>query len=241
MSTSTWYYVNNGEQIGPVNIDEIKTIIRSGKITESTKVWNDEGDWKPASETYLSSLFPQPDPTIPPPLMAEDVDNKFMWMLVAVPVLGTIIDLIVGAVLILPSIIANITLCYFDEKKLKSAGHKAPTLWMIFIVPIYIWKRCTLLNHKKYYFGAWVCTFILSILLSIGGHQVVLEQTACPLVSDIIKKQLYGSAECMDVTIDKGVKPGFYKATATLDNGNELRITIKEGRNGKIRVKIPNQ
>jgi hypothetical protein len=238
---TTWHYVEGGAQVGPLTLDEVKGAISAGKITPSTKVWPGEGDWTHASETLLSEFFSVREPTTPPPLAGEDIDNKFMWILVAVPIIGAIIDLIAGTVLFLPSIIANIALCMLDEKKLKAAGHAAPVHWSVFIVPIYIWKRATLLNHKKHYFGAWVAAFVLSIFLDIGSTQAAIEEAACPIVTDIIKEQLYGSARCMSVTIDKEVTTGFYKATATLDNGNELSITIEEKDNGMIYVQVPNQ
>lgn len=238
---TTWHYVEGGAQVGPLTLDEVKGAISAGKITPSTKVWSGEGDWTHASETLLSEFFDVRKSTTPPPLAGDDIDNKFMWILVTVPILGAIIDLIAGTVLFLPSIIANIALCMLDEKKLKAAGHSALVHWSVFIVPIYIWKRATLLSHKKHYFGAWVAAFVLSIFLDIGGTQSAIEEAACPIVTDIIKEQLYGSARCMDVTIDKEVTTGFYKATATLDNGNELSITIEEKDNGMIYVQVPNQ
>lgn len=236
-----WHYVENGIQVGPLTIEEMKSAIGDGKITPSTKVWPGEGNWVHASETLLSEFFWAHTSTAPPPLAGEDIDNKFMWILVTVPIIGAIIDVIAGTTLFLPSIVANIVLCMLDEKKLKAAGHAAPEHWSVFIVPVYIWKRATLLNHKKYYFGAWVTAFVLSIMIDIGGNQVAIEESACPIVTDIIKEQLYGSARCMGVTIDKEVSTGFYKATATLDSGNELLITIEERDDGMIYVQIPNQ
>ncbi|SDR72614.1 protein of unknown function [Halopseudomonas litoralis] len=238
---TTWHYVESGAQVGPLTIDEMKAAVGDGKITPSTKVWPGEGDWIHASETLLSEFFGVHEATTPPPLAGEDIDNKFMWVLVTVPIIGVIIDLIAGTVLFLPSIIANIALCMLDEKKLKAAGHAAPEHWSVFIVPVYIWKRAALLKHKKHYFGAWVAAFVLSILIDIGGAQAAIEEAACPIVTDIIKEQLYGSAKCMGVAIDKEVTTGFYKATATLDNGNELLITIEERDDGMIYVQIPNQ
>ncbi len=227
--------------MGPLTIDEMKAAVSDGKITPSTKVWPGEGDWIHASETLLSEFFGVHEATTPPPLAGEDIDNKFMWVLATVPIIGAIIDLIAGTVLFLPSIIANIALCLLDVRKLKAAGHAVPVLWFVFLVPVYIWKRATLLNHKKHYFGAWVAAFVLSILIDIGGDQAAIEEAACPIVTDIIKEQLYGSARCMGVAIDKEVTTGFYKATATLDNGNELLITIEERDDGMIYVQIPNQ
>lgn len=238
---TTWYYVESGAQVGPLTLDEVKVAISTGKITPSTKVWLGEGDWTHASETLLSEFFGVRESTTPPPLAGDDIDNKFMWILVTIPIIGAIIDLIAGTILFLPSIIANIALCMLDEKKLKAAGHSAPVHWSVFIVPIYIWKRATLLSHKKHYFCAWVAAFFLSIFLDIGGTQAAIEEAACPIVTDIIRKQFYGSAKCMDVTIDKEVTAGFYKATATMDNGNELSIVIEEKDNGMIYVKVPNR
>lgn len=238
---TTWHYVENGAQVGPLTVDEMKSAISNGKVTPSTKVWPGEGDWVQASETLLSDFFGVYKTTTPPPLTGEDIDNKFMWILVTVPIIGAIIDFAVGTTLFLPSIIANIVLCMLDEKKLKAAGQSAPAHWSVFIVPVYIWKRAVLLNHKKYYFGAWLAALFLSILIDIGGNQVLIEESACPIVTDIIKEQFYGSARCMGVTIDKEVSTGFYKATATLDNGNELLITIEERDDGMIYVQIPDQ
>lgn len=238
---TTWHYVEKGAQIGPLTLDEMKSAISDRKITPSTKVWPGKGDWVHASETLLSEFFEVRESTMPPPLAGEDIDNKFMWALVTVPIIGAIIDLMAGTVLVLPSIIANIALCMLDEKKVKAAGHAAPAHWSVFIVPIYIWKRATLLNHKKHYFSAWVVAFALSMLLSIGGTQAAVEEVACSTVTEIISGQLYGSARCMDVTIDKEVTEGFYKAIATLDNGVELSITIEEKDGGEIYVNIPNQ
>lgn len=236
-----WHYATNGTQTGPVSFDEIVNAIKSGVITLNTKVWNGEGEWKKAGKTMLAEYFTPTDSTIPPPLAGEDIDNKFMWLLVSVPIIGVIIDLIAGTTLMFPSIIANVALCMLDEKKLKSAGHETPVHWSVFIVPIYLWKRTKLLSHQKHYFSAWVAVFFISIVLSVAGEEAAIEEAACPIVSDIIKSQLSGVARCMNVIIDEEVTTGFYRATATLNNGNELYITIEEKSSGMIHVQIPDQ
>ncbi|WP_163833395.1 DUF4339 domain-containing protein [Spartinivicinus ruber] len=236
-----WHYAVNGEQIGPVSIDDIKVAVNAGKITTSTKVWNGKGDWKPAKETRLFDILKSADPAIPPPLASEDVANNFIWILIVVPILGVTIDFIIGTVLIFPSFIANTILCIMDIRKLKAAGYIAPNHWTVFIVPVYIWKRATLLNHKRNYFYSWIASFFLSIFLAISGARLIIEEAACPIVTDIIKSQLYSSAKCMGVSINKEVTTGFYKATATLDNGYDINITIEEKDNGMIYIRIPNQ
>ncbi len=75
---------------------------------------------------------------------------------------------------------------------------------------------------------------------SVGGNTSSIEQSACPLVTQIIHEQLKGSADCKVVKITEDVGNNFYKAKAILDNGNDLKITIeRKGKN--IYVKIPNQ
>ncbi|CAL95245.1 hypothetical membrane protein [Azoarcus olearius] len=149
--------------------------------------------------------------------------------------------MIAGTELVWLYIAANIVCCVLDEKKLKAAGQKAPMNWMVFLVPVYLWKRADLLNQKKHYFWAWIAAFVFSIMIGIGGSQAMIEEAACPVVTNIIKSQLFGSATCKAVSITEEVSSGFYKAVATLDNGNELRITIEERRDGQIYVQIPNQ
>lgn len=239
--TLNWYYAIGGEQVGPVSIKEMQRLAENGKIKLETKVWNGEGDWKLASATELVNLFSQPASIVPPPLTGSDIDNKFIWAVVVVPIIGAIIELIVGTELVWLYIAANIVCCVLDERKLKAAGQKAPTNWMVFLVPVYLWKRADLLNHKKHYFWAWIAAFVLSIMISMGGSQAMIEEAACPVVTDIIKSKLFGSATCKAVTITDEVSSGFYRAIATLNNGNELRITIEERDDGQIYVQIPNQ
>jgi hypothetical protein len=195
-----------------------------------------------AKDTVLGELFKRQEAsTFPPPLTGSDVNNTFIWAVVAVPIVGVIIELLAGTDLVWLYIVANIACCALDEMKLKKAGQKAPTNWMVFLVPVYLWKRASLLNQKKHYFWAWCAAFVLSTLIGIGGHQAALEESACPVVTQIIQGQLFGSATCKAVSIDEDVSDGFYKATATLDNGNELRITIEERKDGQIYIQIPNQ
>ena len=241
--TIKWYYAKSGEQVGPISHHDMRDLVGSGVINAATKVWNGAGDWKPAQENELSDLFSNTasGASAPPPLTGEDIDNKYIWAIVAVPIIGVIIELIAGMELVLLYVAANIACCVLDVRKLKAAGQKSPTNWMVFLVPLYLWKRADLLNHKKYYFWAWIAAFVLSILISIEGNQIIIEEAACPVVTDIIHSQLYGSATCKAVNITEEVSNGFYKAIATLDNGNQLRITIEKRDDGQIYVQVPSQ
>lgn len=241
-NSKSWYYAQKGEQIGPLTLEEIQNHANEGTISPETKVWLGEGDWIAAKDTVLNSFFPKQKPSnSPPPLTGGDIDNKFIWIVVAVPIAGVFIELLAGKELAWVYIIANIICCVLDERKLAKAGHKAPANWMAFIVPVYLWQRANLLRQKKHYFLAWLAAFVLSIAIGVGGHQSVVEDAACPVVTDIIKGQLNGSAVCKKVKISEEVSDGFYKATAMLDNGNDLTITIEERKGGQIYVQIPRQ
>ena len=77
-------------------------------------------------------------------------------------------------------------------------------------------------------------------LTGCGNSRSTLEENAKPLVSQIIKEQLNGDAQCLKVKITDKVDNTHYKAVATLDNGNDLNIMI-EDRGDMIYVTIPEQ
>lgn len=247
-TVNSWYYVKNGEQIGPLDSNKMEELIANGEIKRETKVWQGEGDWVPAQDTDLNKLF-YLENSPPPPLKGNDVNNTYVWLMVAVPIIGFFVEAVLERELIPFYIICYIGLCILDEKKLKKSGNAAPASWLAIFVPVYLWKRATLLNQKKNYFIAWCATFVLAIFLNVVLGNSVLEENACPLVTQILKEQtaldfftegdLHSAPACKSVTIDKEVTDGFYKATATLDNGNDIAITIDTKKEkGKIYVQI---
>ena len=72
-------------------------------------------------------------------------------------------------------------------------------------------------------------------------EEIALVEDACPTVTEIIKNQLAGSAICKGVKISNKVSDNFYTAVATLDNGNELKITIEVKDDGQIYLQVLNQ
>lgn len=243
-ASGSWYYADKGEAVGPFGLNEIQEIAENGGINGDTSVWDGNGDWKSAKDTVLNQFFSRISDT-PPPLSGDDVDNRFVWGIVSVPIIGSLLELLFfGAATLVSSflyIIPNVALSLIDEKKLKKAGHQAPnTLWVL-IVPVYLWKRAALLKQSKNYFFAWIASLVISMLITAGGGDALIADAACPVVTDIISSQMYGSAECKAVEINEEVSSGFYRGTAFLDNGSELRIAIEEKENGQIYVTIPNQ
>lgn len=67
----------------------------------------------------------------------------------------------------------------------------------------------------------------LSIATLFWGCGYVLEESAVPVVNDILKEQLGDqAAQCVKVEISEKVTDKLYKANAILTNGNSIEITI---------------
>ena len=62
-----WFYVDAGQQAGPVPDEQLDEFVRSGKVRRDTLVWR-EGmpNWQPYSQARPEGIQP-PAPTVPPP------------------------------------------------------------------------------------------------------------------------------------------------------------------------------
>ena len=59
-----WYYAKDGQQIGPVSLDQLREIARNGGITASSQVWNETmKDWTPAGQ--VPGIFATAAPSAP--------------------------------------------------------------------------------------------------------------------------------------------------------------------------------
>lgn len=134
--------------------------------------------------------------------------------------------------------VPNIAFAVLDERELKRTGRNAPAHWFVFLVPVYIWQRLRLNAQDKKVFYVWLVAFFASIMISNHADNQALAKQSCDLVTQIIRQQLGFSSQCISVSIGKEVKDGFYKATASLDNGNDLRITIDTTKSGQIYVQV---
>lgn len=245
-----WYYAEKGKVIGAISLEDVKKLISEGKIKEETSVWSGEGDWRPAKSASIGYLLLKPEPVTdpnqppsPPPLSGKDINNKYVWGLVAVPVIGVLVDMITGSksiwIFIAVLVILNIAFFLLDDSQLKKSGHRIPTSKWLNFLPVYLWRRTAFLKQKHHYFWGWIASLVLSVLFMFFAYNIDLEGTACPVVTQIMHES-YGnnSASCKVVVIDREVSDGFYKATATLDNGNDIGITIEERSGNQIYVQI---
>ncbi len=238
MSEATWYYSKNGTRNGPFTIDQMKGFAASSVIGLDTKVWAGAGDWVSLKETELAASVPPLSG--PPPLASSDVDNRFVWALVGVQIIGALLGLLFDINIGWLILIINVILCVVDERRLKAAGYAAPETYWAVLIPVYLWKRANLIGHSKNYFYAWIAGFVLLVIVGFMDSESEIEEAACPIVTTIIHDQFYQKASCIAVAIEDEPKDDFYTATAYLDNGNQLDITI-EKKQDKIFVRIPLQ
>lgn len=119
-------------------------------------------------------------------------------------------------------------------------------LWIVGF-PLYLAKRSELkkINEKEKgaSIGATVGIAIVAVVLGLifmGGAQANIEESAAPVVTQIIHEQLFSDVSCVGVTINEEPTENFYRATAFLDNGNEIQITIQD-QGDNIFVNILNQ
>ena len=242
-STATveaWHYDNGGVRIGPISTDDIRQLAASGGIKLETSVWCGSGNWIAAKNSSIADAF-APVAGTPPALPASAVDNTFAWLTPVVVLVGTILEGVLNTTLFPLYIIANVTLCYFDERKLKAAGHRSPEGWSVILVPVYLWKRSNCLGTGRKIFWSWITAFVLSLFMDTLFQEMHLENAAQPLVTRVIQEQLGVRATCLDVTIFETVSEGLHRATATLNNGNSLNILIEERGDDEIFVTILNR
>lgn len=236
----TWYWSKNGVKQGPVTEEEMRLLVASGEIDKETSVWNGEGNWVTANKSHFRQYFQKNPPTGEPGVVSGLVDNKYVWMVALVPVVGMIAELLARRELIWLYLVLNVAILFFDQYKLQKQGFSAPQKWWVILVPVYLWKRAELLDHSKNYVYAWVAAFVLTIPLSGWINQRIVADAACEAINetrDDFIPLLGRGTECKLVTITKEAVRGFYKAKALLSTGNELDIVIEE-KKGEIHVRV---
>ncbi|PHM33372.1 hypothetical protein [Xenorhabdus innexi] len=210
------------------------------------------------SEVSRENIQNNSDPVMP-------VSNWPVWGMVALPVVGAIIEVVADIAFdwwIYAAL--NISLWFADDILLKSQNRKIPKglLYLVLLTPLYLWIRANFLKTDKDYFIGWLLTFILSIIISFNNvsSQMVAE-TACSVVTDIYSKQYthnstqnplynllnepnnfhyvnkFNDVRCKTVNIDEKMSNGIYYAHAILTNGDSVKIEIEKNF-AEIRVAI---
>lgn len=174
-SEAIWFHEEDGSRKGPVTEAAMVEFIKSGKVTGSTAVWRKGfADWVKLEVTELKAFL---DDKSPPPLRGEHINNTVIWVLAFAPLIGLMLEYFVAGIILRNGRLAelavennkywfitvalNIGLCYYDEHRLKLAGHDTSKFkGLAFIVPVYLYQRAVALHHNLAYFIVWIACFL---------------------------------------------------------------------------------
>lgn len=165
------------------------------------------------------------------------LNNIWAWVIAILPLAVSLIFL--GNMIFFTEYYQGVILCSFivlgicvnlDVKALRDSGYNPPSLILgIIISPVYLWKRASIIGAKKIHFSAWVIALALTFVVDRFSYNDALAKAACPIVTKLLKDNLgTESAECVKVKIKDNVTDNFHKGIATLNNGNDINITIEE-------------
>lgn len=174
---------------------------------------------------------------------SKPLKNYFAWGIVILPIIGSLPPEKYDTAVTIIAIVALAILVAFDRKELEASGYTPPQLaWGIVFAPVYLWKRSNVTHSKKIHFFAWFVAVIISVVLVTYDDDNSIAETACPVVSQIIKENVgRDAAQCVKVSLGEKVTDKFYKATAMLDNGNDIDITIELQANDMVYVRVPSE
>ena len=179
---ATWHYTAKSTSFGPVSAEDIRALYAAGKINDNTLLWNgsDRTEWT----RYIE--VPEFRGGSAPPIPASAVSDIWIWILVAVPIVGTIAEAWLAnsygftlkpmETIILYSIV-NCTLAYFDSEIVKKSGRSTNFGWAI-LVPIYLYMRSKRVGKPQHSLLVYVFTFVATIFLASGNFRVPFQFAA---------------------------------------------------------------
>ena len=177
---AVWYYSVNNRREGPVTVEALLSLAKSGTIDSETLVWKEGMEhWIKAGATELK---PHLKRSSPPPLPGNFVNNSYIWLLAFAPLIGAVLEYAVAyaryghkndlaATLAVNSgefwyvtFILNSVIAITDERMLNNAGYDTKNMifWALFIVPVYIYQRLVLTKQPLTPLIVWVLALIVS-------------------------------------------------------------------------------
>ena len=169
--------------MGPISTQQIIDLIKTGKLTYGSMVWNSTlTEWIALEHCELKDHLTA---VAPPPLTGKQVNNTWIWLLAFAPLIGYFLEwtitLTLAEIFHRPSRIAqeameerslwfvtlilNLALSFWDERKLKLAGIDTTRFkgW-VWLIPVYMYQRAHALKQNLAYFIVWLICFVIIIL-----------------------------------------------------------------------------
>ncbi|MDR3413616.1 MAG: DUF4339 domain-containing protein [Formivibrio sp.] len=186
-TTPTWLYEKNGHRKEALSETHVRDLIASGVIDGKTLVWS-QGfpNWTPLAETALAMHLPVIQE--PPPLPSALIGNGVVWVLAFAPLIGLLLRAMIAGAMSSSeytveyetaqainsgqywyvTALLNVGLSCWDLNRLKHAGVATASFGrLVFIVPVYLWKRAKTLHLSPACFWVWIVTFLISIFVKM--------------------------------------------------------------------------
>lgn len=173
----------------------------------------------------------------------ENISNVMKWVIIFAPFialmlfsggnsssLGIIEFLIFGY-------IASVVACYVDAENLKNFGIKSDKK-TLFIPPVYLKNRAKTLNQKKSHFDQWFSVLIGGILMILLINYANDDKRVCDTVTNILAQNFNNAASCKSVNLTGKRNDNYRNGIVTLDNGNQVNISVTKLNDGETRVEI---
>jgi hypothetical protein len=105
-----------------------------------------------------------------------NVNNSIVWVLAFAPIIGTFLQGFIVGLLFGDNwfyyfnkfwwitLALNLILCYWDEKKLEKQGVDTESMGSSFLVPIYLYKRASVLSQSPIYLWVWISTYLITFI-----------------------------------------------------------------------------
>jgi len=164
------------------------------------------------------------------------VNDLLPWVIATMPLLGWAADAALDTDLWPVYIGANVGLCALDVGQLKKAGYHLDLGW-IFLIPVYLWKRASLVHHPRTTAWVWLVGLVATLAVPALTQSTDDRELACQLVTQILHEQDTSAPSCKGITILQDPGTGFVKASALLSDGSERAITI-EHRGDSVEVQL---
>lgn len=233
----SWYYEKDGARQGPFSKKEIPDLINNNAILPDTVLCNEKGKCYAAIQTDFLACFP-PQSLHQKPLPA--VSNILVWILVAVPLISSLImyafyfsgRLPANSVFLFPLVAALVT---GDNVMLEKAGYqpiKNTFLWLMFFYPGYLFNRAKRLAQKQIFFAL----SLVMMAVSVAGFFAwpTLEnkdvEGVAVNITDQVLTLLYPGAtlKCERATLEKRFPWAVFEVTVHLSDGRQMRLYLKQ-------------
>ena len=173
---SQWYFAQDGERSGPVDEADLVNMMRTGRLRADSLVWKQGMKaWLPLTQSEFGANTTE----TPPPLESQAINHAYLWAIAFVPVWSYLLQMISADIVAqfqsrfvyyhefwwIP-IICYSLLITMDFRSLKSAGYDTKRLggWLLIIVPVYLYKRATLIGDKLTHLWIWIGAMAFSFL-----------------------------------------------------------------------------